>query len=355
MANPKHLALLKKNIFDWNAWRKENFNEFPDLTEANLPGANLTRANLTGANFARPRLVRADPIWAGLTSANIIEQGHLSTANLTEAKLTGASLIKANLTGVHFTRADLIEADLSWANLTKADLSWANLNGADLRKAKLSEAVLYYTILGDTNLIEAEGLDSCRHLGPSIIDHQTPAKSGNLPLAFLRGCGLPDLWIEYLPSLLNQPIQFYSCFISYSTKDEEFARRLHADLQNSGVRCWFAPEDMKIGDKIRTQIDEVIRIHDKLLLVLSQYSVNSEWVEKEVETAFEKERDRKETVLFPIRLDDAVMKRKTGWPADIQRARHIGDFRQWKEHDAYKKAFDRLLRDLKAKLRAPPS
>jgi hypothetical protein len=30
------------------------------------------------------------------------------------------------------------------------------------------------------------------------------------------------------------------------------------------------------------------------------------------------------------------------------RQRHAGDFRQWKQHDAYQKAFDRLLRDLKA-------
>jgi hypothetical protein len=93
-------------------------------------------------------------------------------------------------------------------------------------------------------------------------------QSGRLPEVFLRGCGLPDNWIEYLPSLLNEPVKFYSCFISYSSKDEEFAKRLHADLQNSGVRCWFAPEDMKIGDKIRPVIDESIRVYDKLLLIL---------------------------------------------------------------------------------------
>ena len=60
----------------------------------------------------------------------------------------------------------------------------------------------------------------------------TLERSGPLPLAFLRGVGLPDNLIDYLPSLLNQPIQFYSCFISYSAKDQEFAERLHADLQN---------------------------------------------------------------------------------------------------------------------------
>ncbi|MCB2193126.1 MAG: hypothetical protein KQI62_16260 [Deltaproteobacteria bacterium] len=36
------------------------------------------------------------------------------------------------------------------------------------------------------------------------------------------------------------------------------------------------------------------------------------------------------------------------WAADIRRTRHIGNFTEWKNHDSYKKNFDRLLRDLKA-------
>ena len=105
---------------------------------------------------------------------------------------------------------------------------------------------------------------------------------------------------------------------------------------------------MKTGDVIRSRIDEAIRVHDKLLLVLSQSSVESSWVEKEVETAFEKERQQKRHVLFPVRLDDAVMQTSTSWAADIRRMRHITDFTDWKDHDAYQKAFARLLRDLKA-------
>jgi TIR domain len=107
---------------------------------------------------------------------------------------------------------------------------------------------------------------------------------------------------------------------------------------------------MKVGDRIRTRIDEVIRLHEKLLLVLSANSIDSDWVEKEVETALEKERVTKSTVLFPVRLDDAVMDSETGWAADIRRSRHIGDFRGWKDHDGYRKAFERLLRDLKVEL-----
>jgi hypothetical protein len=141
--------------------------------------------------------------------------------------------------------------------------------------------------------------------------------------------------------------EFQSCFISYSSKDEEFATRLHADLRNSGVHCWFAPEDLKIGDKLRPAFDDAIRIHDKLMVILSEHSVKSLWVEKEVETAFEKERQQNKIVLFPIRLDDAVMDTAEAWAADLRRTRYIGDFRQWKNDGAYKKAFERLLGDLK--------
>jgi hypothetical protein len=87
---------------------------------------------------------------------------------------------------------------------------------------------------------------------------------------------------------------------------------------------------------------------EKLLLVLSASSVASEWVEYEVETALARERKEKRTILFPIRLDDAVIDSPTAWAAHIQHTRHIGDFTSWKDHDSYQKAFTRLLRDLKA-------
>ena len=161
-----------------------------------------------------------------------------------------------------------------------------------------------------------------------------------------KAAGVPDSFIEHIASLAGTPIQFYSCFICYSSKDKDIADRLHADLQSKGIRCWFAPEDMKIGDRIRQRIDEAIRLYDKLLLILSEHSIDSDWVEKEVETAFEEERRRKRTVLFPIRLDDLVMETDQAWAAVIRQTRHIGDFRRWKDHDAYQEALARLVRDL---------
>ena len=158
---------------------------------------------------------------------------------------------------------------------------------------------------------------------------------------------MPANFIEYMHSLVGAAFNYYSCFISYSSKDQEFADRLHADLQDNGVRCWLATEDLKIGDKFRQRIDEAIRYHDKLLVVLSQNSVSSAWVEEEVEAAFARERKENKLVLFPVRLDDAVMKTGKAWAATLQRMRQIGDFTKWQDHDSYKKAFERLLRDLR--------
>jgi hypothetical protein len=97
----------------------------------------------------------------------------------------------------------------------------------------------------------------------------------------------------------GQPIQFYSCFISYSTKDREFAERLHADLQDKGVRCWFAPHDIQGGKKIHEQIDEAIRLYDRLLLILSRDSMESKWVKTEIANARGREERENRRMLFP--------------------------------------------------------
>ena len=297
------------------------------MSGAYLRDASLSDADLSDANLSRADLRRAD-----LSDAN------LSRAHLGDARLTGA-----NLRGTELRSAELRGADLKQTNLARAGLS-----GADLRKANLSGTCLHETVLANTDLSGAIGLDTCRHLGPSVIDFRTLAKSHPLPLLFLQGVGLPDTVIDYLPSLLGQPIQYYSCFISYSSMDDDFARRIHADLQSKGVRCWFAPHDLPIGGKILDEIDAAIRLRDKVLLILSEHSIGSDWVEDEVKTAYEEERKRGQTMLFPVRLDDSVMETRGAWAAKLRADRNIGDFRQWKDHDRYREVFERVLRDLAA-------
>jgi len=326
MANDEHVAMLRKGVDAWNAWRDENPNVFPDLSRENLTNAHLPRANLFGATLIEANLTGAD---------------------LSRARLIFANLIGAKLTGANLSGADLILTSLSGANLTDAILIGTILFRAKLTDANLTEARLHRTVFASTVLTKVKGLDQCHHVGPSSIDFQTLERSGPLPIAFLRGIGLPDNLIDYLPSLLNEPIQHYSCFISYSSKDQVFAERFHADLQNKGVRCWFAPHDMPIGAKIIDAIDEAIRLRDKVLLILSQGAIASDWVEGEVTRALDEERTRKNVVLFPVRLDDAVMQTSEAWARLLQGQRNIGDFTGWKEHDSYQKSLERLMRDLR--------
>lgn len=136
VANPDHLSVLLEGVEQWNTWRRAHPRVVPDLIEA-----DLLKADLAG--------------------------GNQRSANLYRANLRGSNLVGANLQGVN------------------------------LRDATLTGAVVGSTIFGNTNLTGAQGLDTCRHSGPSVIDFQTLAISGPLPLVFLRGCGLPDSLIEY--------------------------------------------------------------------------------------------------------------------------------------------------------------
>jgi hypothetical protein len=186
----------------------------------------------------------------------------LNNADLSRAKLDGAILEGSRLDGANLAGADLAGAYLSGASLSGASLIFTNLTEANLINADLTQADLSNTVFGNVDLTSVIGLEKCRHFGPSIVDHRTLQRSKSLPLQFLRGVGLPDSMIEYLPSLFNQAIQHYSCFISYSTKDDEFANRIYADLQNSGVRCWFARHDLPIGAKTWDVIDKEIKLRD---------------------------------------------------------------------------------------------
>jgi uncharacterized protein YjbI with pentapeptide repeats len=325
MSDSRHLAKVMKGVEVWNEWRKAHPEIVPDLREADLLGLYLRRVDLIGA--------------------------HLRGANLSGAILGGA-----NLYGTDLVRANLSEANLTGSNLSGTNLHRTNLSGAYLAAANFTGALVGSTIFGDNDLSDVKGLETVRHDGPSTIGIDTIYRShGKIPLAFLRGAGVPDNFIEYMGSLTGKALEFYSCFISYSTKDQEFADRLYADLQNNGVRCWFAPHDMQAGKKIHEQIDEAIRRYERLLLILSPNSMNSEWVKTEIRKARKRERTEKKRVLFPVRLvsfeairDWELFYADEGKDLAVEiREYYIPDFSDWKNHDSYAKGFQNLLRDLK--------
>ena len=81
-------------------------------------------------------------------------------------------------------------------------------------------------------------------------------------------------------------------------------------------------------------MDEAIRVRDKLLLILSKNAIASDWVEDKVSKALAEERRRNQIVLFPVRMDDMVMKTGEPWAVKLRDQRNIGEVRKWKDHDA---------------------
>jgi|CXWL01.1.fsa_nt_gi uncharacterized protein YjbI with pentapeptide repeats len=371
---PKKLTIFKQNVNKWNKeqglgkavdvfklasppHKELNFHDFSnqaldtiDFSSLVIGCSTFQNALLSYARFCESRLAGTDFQGATLIGADF----SFARCNGTEMFFLDKEDTCASQ-NTRFNNAILDRAIFHNAFLSRADFSNASLQGtkfvsADLTDACFENAVLDNTVFSGVDLSTIIGLDTVTHKGRSYIDLETLILSkGKISEKFLRGCGVSNQFIEYLPSLVaGNVIQYYSCFISYSSSDEGFTKRLHVDLQDNGVRCWYAPEDMKIGARIRPAIDQSIRIHDKLLIVLSENSIRSKWVEKEIETAFEKERKDDQVVLFPIRLDNAVMETNEAWAADIRRTRNIGDFSNWKDHDSYQKSLKKLLESLKA-------
>ena len=302
-------------------------------------------SNLDGTDLSRARLYQTKLIATDLSRANIYRM-IIKSANLSGTNLSGADISRTDLSG-----AGRRGANLSGTNLSGAFLHRTNLTGVSLREANLRSASCESTVFAGVDLSDVTGLDEVRHDGPSTIGTDTLVHSkAKIPDSFLRGCGLPDVLISYVPILVGSmsPTHFLFVLHQLQLANKEFAERLYADLQAKGIRNWFAQEPLKIGDRFRQGYGEPIAVHNKLLLVLSEPSVASDWVEGEVEAALKREKWEMRTVLFPIRLDDSVLETPIGWASHIRQTRHIGDFCQWKDHEAYHQSFDRLFRDLQA-------
>ena len=336
MANDEHIKIFKKGVETWNTWRKENSSIKPNLSNSNLSDAYLVDANLSHTNM---------------------RNADLREAKLVRAYLDGADLRGADLRYADLRFAEVVSADLGCVNLSNARLERANLHGTGVSGACLHEAIAEGTIFADIDLSGVIALDAVEHRGPSSIGLDTFFKSkGKIPEVFLRGAGVPDIFLEYASSLAGKPLEFYSCFISYSHVDKPFARQLHDALQGRGVRCWLDEKQLLPGDQIHRAVDEAVRTWDKVLLCCSSNSLNSWWVDKEIQKALMKEeqlwkeRNKEVLVIIPLNLDGHLLRPEwQDWKKQHLTSRLAADFTGWEESNAkFVEQFEQVVKALRA-------
>ncbi len=312
MADQRHLNKLNGGVSVWNQWREENPEILPDLRKA-----DLHKAVLSGVDFR-------------------------------QTNLDGVNLRNARLCSVSLNSASLYQANLSGARLRHASMHKTFFKETILQHANFHKAYLLDTMFLNVDLNETINLETVVHLGPSTIGIDTIQQSrGNIPDVFLRGAGVSEQLLACIHSSGRAPFDYYTCFISYSSHDQRFVENLYQDLRKEGVLCWFAPESLKAGEKFPAYITEAVQSREKLLVVLSKNSLDSEWVEREVTLARQKEGKGKREVLVPICLDSAILNSTIDWAIAIRKRRHIRSFENWQQSSRYQKMLKDLLNDLR--------
>ncbi|NTU90063.1 MAG: toll/interleukin-1 receptor domain-containing protein [Actinobacteria bacterium] len=74
----------------------------------------------------------------------------------------------------------------------------------------------------------------------------------------------------------------YHLFISYASEDEAYATKLSTYLEYLGLRIWFAPLSLRIGDKLLDSINAGLLTSEYGLLLLSPTYLAKQWTSYEL-------------------------------------------------------------------------
>jgi hypothetical protein len=95
-----------------------------------------------------------------------------------------------------------------------------------------------------------------------------------------------------------------SVFLSHSSEDNTFCDCLARDLVDYDVEVWYDEWEIKVGDSLRNKIAAGIETNDYLAVVLSKASVQSQWVQQELNAALDKELKQRQVFVLPLLIED---------------------------------------------------
>lgn len=382
MAGKEELKALRKGVKYWNSWREAELIQTPDLSNhccfdpsdfsnINLSFANLSNSRFYNCNFDKANVENA--IWSDseITNCSFVHS-NLKNATVIFSKLNGSDFSDATLTGLKAIAADFSTAQLRNTNMSNstlaacvfwgANLTNVNLTSSNLQNANFTDSILDNTdfksasigstLFLRTSLNDALNLSSLFANEKSIIDLETIIKSRSQLKTLISKIGIPMKSEDHVLDIFDSSIsQLYPVFLSHSSIDKPFASKVYNELSNQGCQIWYDEYQINPGDVIHKKIYHGIENFDKLLLICSENSLNSWWVNDEIEKILAKERQltkkygKQYNLLIPIKIDDYVHSWDSHYKTIIEQ-RSIGDFKNWNSKDQFEKSIAHLMKGL---------
>lgn len=395
--------LIQGRFKEWNTFRTQNKDFIPDLSNSEFSGLKLfngyfekpimdsgmvmtlsDRPVLSESNLENIYIINSDLRNCAMSMAN------LKGAKFINCIMDGSLFAGSDLQNCEFNRCSLIKSNFESANLTNSRFEYCILENVSCYNTIFDKSVLVENKIMDTeiissslkecflfsglfynvnfrntnfhlckfssitlskcNLTNVNGLRDIIHQVPSQIDLNTFLEYDDLvPCSVLNGFGIPDDLIDFV--MKRRKKEYYSVFISYNHQDKDFAEFLYNELRKKDIAVWLDSKEMLPGNDIYEQINRGISNWDKILLCCSENSLKSWWVDNEIDTVFEKERqlmkERKHKTysLIPLNLDDYIFDKQ--WNSGKKRqilSRIAADFTN---PDEYDKSIELLLKSLR--------
>lgn len=131
-------------------------------------------------------------------------------------------------------------------------------------------------------------------------------------------------------------------FISYSSKDSTFVRKLAASLEFHGFSFFLDEKNITIGENIPDAVFSSIEKATHLIYVISKSSMNSKWVSDEISAANNRRISEQNLKILPVIIDNIPI------PIQVKHLKHA-DFTLWNNEESYYKNFSLLTKSLSTK------
>ncbi len=242
------------------------------MPEANFENAKINNAIFEGAQLLKSVFEGCEAKESVFAQCNL-EDAILARSNFEQSMFRNSNLAGANICDTIFIRADLSNSDMTRCKLNEdtdlahSDLRDSNLKNVDLYMAKLDMTKVYYEDINEANLLTNQ----------------------------LKG--------DYFVMERKHKTRI---FISYSHADMEFAHKLEKALIDKSIDVWIDRKEILVGDSLIQKIREGIDSSQYVCALLSKTSVESRWVQSELDIAMSQQIENQKIKVLPLVVEKDV-------------------------------------------------